>query len=955
MAKESRRKLLFIMVFLIILLSYSAYASSIPSVRAAEISTQEKGLAILKDVVGLNLTKYTMTSKECPQDSYFDVVPEENVGYNLESNESKLNMFCTFANGKLHVLHVLETEGSPRMTKPATSVLEMAKDFLDNYEGYSGNSFYGELSSMLDKVDANKNLTITSRNVKLEVTASEDYTTFSWTYTFNGVGAGDKCIALGYKSGFLKYFVDTWDLYKIGSTAVNLSEEEAVAIAMERAKTHSWKVGSGNNTFEVKDFKVTKPMVTQLVFCTSLYADKARSDDPLTLYPMWRIGVGLDKFYPGNVYGIYVDIWADTKEIRHVQETFSTLDPELVGSQLFDESNAVSIVWAAFPVVAIVVLGTAPICLSRKKNSSRLYNLSKLRSFGITIGLLCLLLSSAVLLVPISKVNAENRRATIWGDREFNKPDLEKSLQDLTASNVKAYFSSNGYVASNYQGSATVKANILYQIGDSEQNYPNAAVVYFDHGVGSENPLDGGNWHYQVLDNSGESVYDMDIYDQTALGKTFFAFISTCMSADLTFAGPYGGGHYASGAAVGMPYAWTHRIVKNRDASGFNTAEHMSDNGYSRPDNGAFCYIGFPWGSASLSQLVDENHTSSYYYLWVREFFYQALADYGYTVRQALDKASLEYFSSNFFGTRLYNDFTAVWPGFPEGQHSRMVVYGNGNLRLWQPALTVWAHTNYEYIDARVYVDGQDVGLTNTRIHVAPGYHMVGVSSPGVSSAGNAYFQYFEDEHGYLSDDNPVNVSITSWMDKAIIAKYNTAPSTPSINGPSPPMYVGEWYVFSACSTDPDDDDIQYEFNWDDDTSTTTYPYTSGATAYASHHWSSPGTYMVKVRAYDPSGLWSESQPLTVNIVYSTWTCNYCGATFTYEPDYCPYCCNSYTIYYAFVCQYGHQWVATEPTPCPYCGTNWIMPIGGYYQCNYCGKKYYPYWNGCYHSSFTPS
>lgn len=73
---------------------------------------------------------------------------------------------------------------------------------------------------MLDKVDANKNLTITSGNVKLEVTNSGDYTTFSWIYTFNGVDAACKCIALGYKNGFLKHFIDTWNLYKIGNTSI---------------------------------------------------------------------------------------------------------------------------------------------------------------------------------------------------------------------------------------------------------------------------------------------------------------------------------------------------------------------------------------------------------------------------------------------------------------------------------------------------------------------------------------------------------------------------------------------------------------------------------------------------------------------------------------------------------------------------------------------------------------
>lgn len=104
MAKEVKRKLLFVTVFLIALLSFSAYAS-LPSVYALESASQEsvppisipetnvtrsaieeKGLQILSSVVGVDLTKYTITSAECAQDSYMDVVPQETVRYVLESN-----------------------------------------------------------------------------------------------------------------------------------------------------------------------------------------------------------------------------------------------------------------------------------------------------------------------------------------------------------------------------------------------------------------------------------------------------------------------------------------------------------------------------------------------------------------------------------------------------------------------------------------------------------------------------------------------------------------------------------------------------------------------------------------------------------------------------------------------------------------------------------------------------
>ena len=57
-------------------------------------------------------------------------------------------------------------------------------------------------------------------------------------------------------------FIDTWDLYRIGSNTVNLSEQAAEDIAMTNAKTHSWTVGSGNETAVIKIiFHCIEPMV----------------------------------------------------------------------------------------------------------------------------------------------------------------------------------------------------------------------------------------------------------------------------------------------------------------------------------------------------------------------------------------------------------------------------------------------------------------------------------------------------------------------------------------------------------------------------------------------------------------------------------------------------------------------------------------------------------------------
>lgn len=840
MIKNSKQKLLFTTIFLLILLNISTYASLISNVHAEEITAQQKGLVFLNDVVGVDLSKYTTTPKEYLQDSYFGVLPQENVRFNLLSNGSKLDMLCTLTNGTLQIVDVLERDGTPFMTKSSVNVLENAKAFLTDYQGYSGDSFYGELNSMLNNIDANENATITSGNVKLEATYTAYLETFRWTYTYNNVEAPSKCVVIGYKNGFLKNFIDTWDLYKIGSTSVALSEEEAINIAIERAKTYSWKVGSGNNTYEVKNFNVTKAMVTQLIFCNSILADRARSEDHLKLYPMWRIGVGLDKPYPGNVYGIYVDIWADTREIRHVEEVSSTMDlpPELFATTdenenapqrlndqrsvgdtelnplnyltptgetnqtqatntSLDESGSTSISWITSPALFAVAIGVIAIWLRTKKHSSKHGSLRTMRSVVIGGVLTCLLIYSSLMSVPISKVNAAvptpNGRAIIWGSESTGqlnhsrKTTAEIAQQESTASQIQylfahnGYDNTNGYYASNYQGSGSIKSKILSNISDSEQNYLRLAVVDFDHGVGrsdySKAPFE---FHFMFEDNVGMNqsdpynqtgwidnhmVYDMDIYNETNRGKTFFAFINTCLSACLESQGNGTYGENSGGSGIiGMPYAWTHGAT-------------LSENGFLSPDGGAFCYIGFPSGSASLCQIVQTDHPNSPYWMWVEGFFAYALI-YDISVKQALDYESEAIFQRSFYETELFNSFTAIWPGFEPRPYCKLVVYGNSDIHLKQHSLTVLAkdQNNNDLANKDVYLDNiYNIANTGSSspIFVNGGYHTFWVNDFWEANTWNRYtFQYYTYD-STTNYNNPITLAFSS--NKTVTAHFSKA------------------------------------------------------------------------------------------------------------------------------------------------------------------------------------
>lgn len=101
-------------------------------------------------------------------------------------------------------------------------------------------------------------------------------------------------------------------------------------------------------------------------------------------------------------------------------------------------------------------------------------------------------------------------------------------------------------------------------------------------------------------------------------------------------------------------------------------------------------------------------------------------------------------------------------------------------------------------------------------------------------------------------------------LDEEIQYHYINKPNTPS--RPSGPVWTSpnKYYNYSTVTTDPNGDMLRYQFDWDDGTTTLTDWVQPGVVVVASHSWSAR-TYLVRVRAQDCTGAWSEwSEPLLV-------------------------------------------------------------------------------------------
>jgi len=105
----------------------------------------------------------------------------------------------------------------------------------------------------------------------------------------------------------------------------------------------------------------------------------------------------------------------------------------------------------------------------------------------------------------------------------------------------------------------------------------------------------------------------------------------------------------------------------------------------------------------------------------------------------------------------------------------------------------------------------------------------------------------------------------------SLISLYPTNPPPETPGQPDGPTQgiTDKELTYSGVTTDPEGEQIYYMFDWGDNTSSNWVgPYDSGVAGEASHVWTDPGEYDVRVKAKDVNGSESGwSIPLTVTII----------------------------------------------------------------------------------------
>jgi hypothetical protein len=319
-----------ISVILMVSLMTIVLLLQVSNVSAVE-SAQETTLNVLRDVVKIDISKYNVELisdvTKCRDD--LGGLYQEQVAYTLKNNDSELSVVSTFIDTKLASTYLYVIRGSPvYIDKPSGGLVDQTKSLLQRLPNYSTTKHLQQFNTMLNSVNKLENITIVSENAKLIISVG-DFTTFRLLYSAGGIDYTNKGVVFTFdRNGVLYSFGDAWDLYKVGSETVEVSEEAAIGIALGAVpKDYSYEMTYWNGTTAT----ITGINVVESTIQTELSLRSTR--EPLTLYPMWVVHLYFDQIYPGNFYGWTVYIWGDTGEVIAVESKLFMGDPPGGSSQ----------------------------------------------------------------------------------------------------------------------------------------------------------------------------------------------------------------------------------------------------------------------------------------------------------------------------------------------------------------------------------------------------------------------------------------------------------------------------------------------------------------------------------------------------------------------------------------------------------------------------------------------
>ena len=286
------------------------------SLRAENVQLRSWGVEankvanLLQNVAQIDTSKYTVKLLENTLEFKSDFkVYEENMKYSLRGSQSDLVAEFRFRENHFSRYSLNLGEDSLIYAKPQPGdILQVARNTLINYKAYSGDSYLDDMSNLIEQVSQVENTTITAGTLKLRITLIDGTADFQWMYSTQGIDFSAKGVRMTFTNRVLTTMVDGYFLFAIGNTNLAITQDRAIQIAKDYAKTLTWTIDGRQVTgFTTVDTPVSVELLPH------------PRPNSVALVPYWYVTLRLDQTYSGSINQIAIGVFADNGEVVNVQ------------------------------------------------------------------------------------------------------------------------------------------------------------------------------------------------------------------------------------------------------------------------------------------------------------------------------------------------------------------------------------------------------------------------------------------------------------------------------------------------------------------------------------------------------------------------------------------------------------------------------------------------------------
>jgi hypothetical protein len=331
---------------------------------------QNKAFLFLSDVIGVDMSSYKTSlfdnySSQGHDHLFYTLAPAQqlsifavggNVGFEFY-NDSLGS--CIFDPG---------TVNQPYL-HPRTDRFNDTLCIMQRYYEWTNDAQVKQMVDLMKKVGSEKSVLEVSGDLSLKISFSSHLAEYRFSNYLNGVEYTGVTVSMGNSSGDV-FFDDTRVWQKIGDTSINITQDQAIRIAVEYVKNYSFKHTFGNGTSVIiSNLNVTG--VSSANLGTNPGYAAMESIENSTLFPYWDVRVNVSNMPAKGLQGVGVVISANNGRVASAYQ-FSNMDIRPLLELMFLPITTSLLFTLAFVIaIPIAIMVVLVIVLRHEKKKSQ--------------------------------------------------------------------------------------------------------------------------------------------------------------------------------------------------------------------------------------------------------------------------------------------------------------------------------------------------------------------------------------------------------------------------------------------------------------------------------------------------------------------------------------------------------------------------------------------------------